>query len=156
YVGLRYRGDIIPKFILNMFVDEGATIYSNTVGVEFDLRKDGFSLIPALSFTEYGTGDILFKQKDKPDIAGNYTVVNSSMKAIYATADLLWSTKISKNVEFEYGAGFGIGVIFGDLQNNWVREDPNGSLTGSNGHHYAQCATTLAPGTGCNKADHQN
>jgi hypothetical protein len=157
FMGLRYRGDVIPTFRLNLFVVEGATVYSNTVGIEFDLRKDGFSLIPALSYQEYGTDDILFKQKNKPDIPGNYSVINSGMKAIYATADLLWSTKISKNVEFEYGAGFGIGAVFGPLKNNWVtQDDANGNLPAANGHKYRECPGVQAAGTGCNKADHQN
>jgi hypothetical protein len=158
FVGLRYRGTIIPKFMINLFVDEGATIYSNSIGVEFDYRKDGFSLIPALSYVEYGTDDILFKQKGKDEnIPGNYSVVNSGMKGIYATADLLWSTKLSKQVEFEYGAGFGLGIIFGPLKNNWVQLDPNGSLHASTGKNYSQCpAGEGAKGTGCSKADHQN
>jgi hypothetical protein len=142
--------------MLNLFVDEGATIYSNTIAIELDMRKDGFSLIPALGFTEYGTGgDILFKEKGSKDIPGNYSFVNSSMKALYATADLLWSVKISKNFEFEYGAGFGLGIIFGDLANNWVYEDPNGSLSGSNGKNYAKCQSG---GTqpGCNAVEHRN
>jgi hypothetical protein len=155
FIGARYRGNIIPKFMLNLFVDEGATIYSNTIAVELDMRKDGFSLIPALGYTEYGTGDILFKEKGSSDIPGNYSFVNSSMKAIYATADLLWSVKISKNFDFEYGAGFGLGAIFGDLSNNWVYADPNGPLAGSNGQHYSKCQTG---GTqpGCNGAEHKN
>jgi hypothetical protein len=156
FVGARYRGNIIPKFMLNLFVDEGATIYSNTIAVELDMRKDGFSLIPALGFTEYGTSDILFKQKGEKDIPGNYSFVNSSMKAIYATVDLLWSAKISKNFDFEYGAGFGLGAIFGDLANNWVyQDDVNGALSASNGHKYAKCQTG---GTqpGCNALEHKN
>jgi len=155
FIGARYRGNIIPKFMLNLFVDEGATIYSNTIAVELDMRKDGFSLIPALGFTEYGTDDILFKQKGEKDIPGNYSFVNSSMKAIYATVDLLWSAPISKNFEFEYGAGFGLGAIFGDLANNWVYADSNGPLAGSNGQHYSKCQTG---GTqpGCNAAEHKN
>ena len=157
FIGLRYRGTIIPKFMINLFVDEGATVYSNAIGVELDLRKDAFSLIPALSYVEYGTDDILFRQKGKDDtLAGNYSVVNSGMKGIYATADLLWSTKMSKNVEFEYGAGFGIGIIFGALHNNWVQADANGPLHASTGKSYSQCPAVGAPGTGCNKADHQN
>jgi hypothetical protein len=156
FVGLRYRGNIIPQFMLNIFVDEGKTIYTNMIGAEFDLRKDGFSLIPALSYHELGTGDILFHQKGTKDVPQNYSVVNSSMKIVYATADLLWSTKISKNVEFEYGAGFGIGAVFGDLSNNWVQGDPNGPLVGSNGQHYSRCQTVGAAGTGCNAVDHQN
>ena len=153
FIGARYRGNIIPQFMLNLFVDKGATIYSNTIGFELDKRKDGFSIIPALSFTEYGTGDILFKEKNSKDIPGNYSFVNSSMKAIYATVDLLWSTKISKNVDFEYGAGLGLGIVFGSLANNWVYRDPKGALGG-----FSKCQTEGqgGPGKGCNKADHQN
>ena len=156
FIGARYRGNIIPQFMLNLFVDEGATIYSNNIAIELDMRKDGFSLIPAIGFTEYGTGgDILFKEKGSKDIAGNYSFVNSSMKALYLTADLLWSAKINKNFDFEYGAGFGLGIIFGDLANNWVYEDAAGPLSASNGKHYSKCQTG---GTqpGCNAAEHKN
>jgi hypothetical protein len=157
FVGLRYRGNIIPNFMLNIFVDEGTSIYTNMIGVEFDLRKDGFSLVPALSYHELGTGDILFRQKNTKDLPQNYGLVNSSMKVIYASVDVLWSTKISKNVEFEYGAGFGLGAVFGDLENSWVKEDEaNGQYTAANGKKYSRCETVLQPGTGCNRQDHQN
>jgi hypothetical protein len=158
FIGLRYRGALIPKFMLNMFVDEGKSIYTNTIGAELDIRKDGFSLIPALSYAELGSGDILFKEKGSKEIAGNYNLVNSSLKVIYATADLLWSTKISKNVDFEYGAGFGLGVVFGDLVTNWVKYDtsPNAPLRNDAGQGFTKCTVVEPAGTGCNKADHQN
>ena len=156
FVGLRYRGNVIPGFMLSMFLDEGKTIYTNMIGAEFDLRKDGFSLVPALSYHELGTDDILFKQKNTPNIPGNYSVVNSGMKLVYASVDLLWSAKISKNVEFEYGAGFGLGAVFGDLQNNWVQVDPNGPLQAETNTRYSRCEVVGPPGTGCNAADHQN
>ena len=157
FVGLRYRGTIIPKAILNLFVNEGASVYSSSIGVEFDLRKDGFSLIPAVSYTEYGTGDVLFQEKNKSNDAFNYSVVNSSLKALYFTADLLWSVNISKVLDFEYGAGFGLGVIFGDLSNNWVHEDPNGPLTSSASppKHYSPCQT-INDGFGCSPSNHTN
>jgi len=157
FVGLRYRGNLIPKFMLNMFVDEGKSIYTNMIGVEFDLRKDGFSLIPSLSYHELGTGDILFKQKNTTDIAGNYSLVNSGMKLVYAQVDLLWSAKVHKNLEFEYGAGFGLGAVFGDLENSWVkRGGGDRSLQAENGDRFVRCDVVEPPGTGCNKADHQN
>jgi hypothetical protein len=157
FVGLRYRGNVVPGFMLNMFVDEGKTVWTNMIGAEFDLRKDGFSLVPALTYHELGTGDILFKQKNTKDIAGNYSLVNSGMKVVYASVDLLWSTKLAKNVEFEYGAGFGLGAVFGDLENSWVQEDPNGQLRAeATGKQYSRCNAVLPAGTGCNKADHQN
>jgi hypothetical protein len=143
--------------MINLFVDEGATVYSNSIGIELDMRKDGFSLIPNITYSEYGTGDILFKQKSKPDIAGNWSVVNSSLKGLFFGADLLWSAQVTPNIDFEYGAGFGFGVIFGDLINNWVYEDQNGPyFAASNGKHYSMCQSEDPSKPGCNKGDHQN
>ncbi len=156
FVGLRYRGNVVPKFMLNAFVDEGKTIYSNSIGVQLDIRKNGFSLIPGIQYTEYGTGDLLFKQKGTNDFVGNYTLVNSGLKAIYVTADLLWSTPINKNFAFEYGAGFGLGVMFGDLVNNWVAVDPNGEIGSDSGRRFTRCQSVGPVGSGCNKVDHQN
>ena len=97
FIGLRYRGDVIPQFMLNIFVDGGKTLYSNSIGAEIDLRHDNFSLIPAITYTEYGTGDVVFAQKGKdPTDAGNWSVVNSSLKGLYASADLLWSEAASR------------------------------------------------------------
>lgn len=161
YIGLRYGLTVIPKFMLNIFVGEGATFTSNTIGAELDIRKDGFSLIPSLSYAEYGKGDdVLFLQKNSDaNVDGNWSYVNSSLKAMYLSADLLWSAKISKNVDFEYGAGFGLGIIFGDLVTNWVYAAPNGPLASSDGRHFSPCQTENqgAPGSnGCQKAGHQN
>jgi hypothetical protein len=163
FIGARYRGTIVPKFMMNLFVDEGATVYSNTVGLEVDIRKDGYSLIPALTYVEYGTNDILFLQKGKDrNDAGNWSYVNSGLKGVFATVDLLWSTQVHKNVDFEYGFGTGIGIIFGDLQNNWVFRVPNGAphdFQSSQGELFSKCPGGTPDGTrpqGCNKANHQN
>jgi len=156
FIGLRYTHTVIPKFMINLFVNEGATVHSNSIGISADIRKDGFSLIPTLAYTEYGTDNLLFWQKNQPDIPQNYSLVNSSLKAIYLQADLLWSTKVAKQWDIEYGGGVGMGVIFGDLMTNWVhQDDANGQLQASNGHKYAPCATTR-DGIGCSPADHQN
>jgi hypothetical protein len=87
--------------------------------------------------------------------------VNSTLKGIYATADLLWSANISKNFDFEYGAGFGLGVLFGDLSNNWLYKtspnDPNAKYTASNNDKFNICTTTGAGSPqGCSASDHQN
>lgn len=158
FVGLRYRGTVIPKFMVNLFVDEGATFYSNGIGLELDMRKDGESKIFGLSYIEYGTGDTIFLQKGhKPGEVGWMSYVNSGLKGIYATADFLYSVDLNdkKNLSYEYGFGAGLGILFGDLVNNWIYADQNGPLVDSAGNHYSKCA---AGGTqpGCNTTDHQN
>ncbi len=145
FVGLRYRGTVIPKFIENLFVDEGGTFYSNSIGAEIDIRKGNNSMIPSVTYTSYGTGDTLFLEKGKDaTLAQNYSIVNSGLGAIYLGLDELWSVPIANHWDFEFGFGVGIGVVFGSLLNNWVYEVPSGtpgSLTASNGRTYRQCQT---------------
>jgi len=149
YVGLRYRGTIIPSFLEHLFVNDGGTVYSNTFGAEMDFRKDAKSTILWLQYTEYGFGDTLFFQKGQPDVQNNYSIVSSSLKGIYVGLDELWSTPIANHVDFEYGFGLGLGAIFGNLYNDWVwGGDPTsakgipGAIQGDNGNYYAKCNST--------------
>jgi len=162
FVGVRYRGTVIPKFLLNLFVNDGATIFSNTIGAEYDMRQDGKSLIPWIAFTSYSTGDILFLQKGKdPSDADEYSVVNSGLWAIYVGIDELWSMPLANHLDFEYGFGVGIGFVGGSLQNNWVYQDPGGALVASTGQHYSECQGqqnslgTAFPNS-CTPGGHQN
>jgi len=142
------------------FIDGGKTVYSNSIGAGFDIRKDGFSIIPNITYTEFGTGgDVLFKEKNKPDTANNWSIVNSSLKGIYANVDLLASARLHENVDFEYGVGLGIGTLFGSLVNNWVYEKANGPYQANNGKHYAACVTENDDSSSiraCTKGAHSN
>jgi hypothetical protein len=162
FVGLRYRGTIIPQFFENFFVDDGGTVYSNSIGLELDMRQDGRSMIPWLVYTDYGMGDTLFLTKGKdPGDASQYSVVNSQLKALYLGLDELWSAPLAEGLDFEYGFGVGIGFVFGNLNNNWVYKSNTGSLTAANGLKFNQCQSqqdaidSTSMGS-CAAANHQN
>jgi hypothetical protein len=159
YVGLRYRGTIMPQFLMNFAVTGGQTLYLNGIGVELDWRTDGFSRVIAIHYADYNTGDMLFLQGDS-SIIGNYSLVNSSLKALYASVDLLWSVPLGKTLDFEYGAGLGIGATFGSLEVIWVKLDPtNSSPLVANGQHYVACAQVESgtpPNQGCKPEDHKD
>ena len=158
FVGADYRVTIIPAFMVHLFVDEGATFTSNSAGLHFEVRKDNFSIIPAVRFVEYGFEPVLFLEKGKdPNLVGNWTTVQSTLKGVFVTVDLLWSTPVAKDVfAIEYGFGVGAGAIFGDLYNNWVQKDPNGPLASSGGARFRRCEAVGPVGSGCNAADHRN
>ncbi len=173
FLGANYRGTIVPKFMVNLFVDEGASFYTNTIGLSFDYRKDHFSIVPGLNFTDMSFGNVLFLQKGKPDgDPGNWGVVHSDLKAVYLTVDLLWSVPIAKQgqADFEFGFAVGLGGVFGDLYNTWVTNDPsiggNPIPSATFNRNYYQCTQSVGPnnvavgdGTlqqGCNLSNHQN
>lgn len=141
FIGARYRGDLLPQFLENMFVDDGATIYSNTFGFEFDMRSDNHSTIPWIVYSNYDTGDILYHQKGQSDITSNYSDVKSRLGAIYLGLDEMWSAPLDEahHWDFEYGFGVGLGVLFGNLYNNWVYADSAGSLHDSSGNSFSEC-----------------
>jgi hypothetical protein len=113
---------------------------------------------------------MLFLQHGESDAnPGNWSVVNSGIHVIYAGADFLWSAKISKNIDFEYGLGFGLGLVFGTLEDNWVtpagagatyinssgQRVPalnGGSVVSGYTGYFVPCTTQGPPG--CNLGDH--
>jgi hypothetical protein len=163
FVGLRYRGTIIPQFFENIFVDNGGTIYSNSFAIELDIRKGGQSTIPWIEYDDYTTGNMLFHQKGQAlNDAAFYSVVKSSLKAIYLGIDERWSIGlVPDKLDYEYGFGVGIGAVFGDLHNGWVTDSPNNDPTPLsakvNGQttYFIPCSNT-GQGRGCAIGDHQS
>ena len=114
FLGAQYRAHIVPKFLVESFVKQGGGLTSHEVGIHYEIRRGGMSVIPSLSYIEYGTSkDILFLEKGKPEgVEGNWSVINSSLKSVNGQVDVLWSARIDKGVDFEYGLGVGMGVVF--------------------------------------------
>ncbi len=113
FVGLRYRGIVIPKFMVNLFGDGGDTVLVHGVGPEFAIRKDGFEYIFSLWWAGYYMDETPFKASDDP--ASAWEVVKSDLNVIYLTADFLWSQELGPQFAVNYGMGAGFGLVFGDL-----------------------------------------
>ncbi len=99
FVGARYRVTVIPQFMVNLFANEGATFVSHTIGAELDMRKDGQSVIPWIVVQTFGFGDTLFEQKNGTppvDQASNWSVVNSSLGALFIGLDEAWSVPLDE------------------------------------------------------------
>lgn len=167
FPGLRYRANIIPKFMVNLFVNDGATFFSNVIGGELDIRKDNHSTIPWVAVQTFSFGDTLFFQKGKADLPYNYSDVSSGLTGLFFGLDELWSVPLdtAHHWDFEYGFGVGLGIIFGTLKNDWVYQtsDTTGPLVDDQGRHYAQCQTNTVPaqyagitGNDCTPGGHSN
>lgn len=134
FLGLRYRTIIVPKFMINLFGDGGRTVVVHSGGPEFAIRKDGFEYNFGLWFANYAMDDTPFKSTSDGEKA--WEIVNSKMKAIYLTSDFLWSQEFSPSFSLNYGAGVGLGFMFGDL--NRVQAYPRPGSAG-NPEDYERC-----------------
>lgn len=138
FVGLRYRGIIVPKFMMNLFGDGGRTVYNHAVGPEFTIRKDGFEYVFSIWYASYRMKPTPFKSSSDPELA--WEIVESKLSSIFLTSDFLWSSELSPEFSLNYGMGAGFGIIFGDL----IREQstPANGIAGDP-EDYIRCA---APG----------
>lgn len=118
FVGLRARMIYIPTFMFDLFqADGGKAVLAPSFGPEYVTRRNGFEVDTWLTYTSYGMDDAPFKAKSDPDAA--YEIVNSELKAITVGADFLWTHPLNdKGLSLMYGAGAGIGLVFGDLRRN--------------------------------------
>ena len=134
-VGPRYRGIILPGFVTGIFARQAQSQYFNNFGLELDIRRDGFSLTPSLTYLGMGTDPILFADKSKPEaFANNWSQITSQLKGLMVGLDMNWSTPLDHNVFLEYGIGVGLAFMFGDVGVNWVYRDASGA--------FVPCATT--------------
>jgi hypothetical protein len=134
FIGVRYRGIIVPKFMMNLFGDGGRTVYVNAFGPEFAIRKDSFEYNFGLWYAAYSMKDTPFKASSDGEDA--WEIVNSKIKVIYLTADFLWSHDFSPEIALNYGLGAGFGFVFGDLERTQAYP-PSGQP--SDPYNYVKC-----------------
>jgi hypothetical protein len=138
FVGARFRYVIVPKFYMNLFVQGGKTLGVPALGPEFTIRKDDFEYVLSLMYASYAMDPTPFKSKTDPDQA--WELVDTSIKALYLMSDFTWSTPIDPKFSIIYGAGFGLGLIFGALHRNQAYPGSGGA---GDPYSYRPC---LGPG----------
>jgi len=138
-VGLRYRGIIVPKFMMNLFGDGGRTIVAHGFGPEFAIRKNAFEYNLSIWYAGYGMDDTPFKGKN--DDAKAWEIVNSKLKVLFITADFLWSQDFTPEFALNYGLAGGFGFVFGDLYRTQAMPGPNADVNTGDG--FVKCAGQL-------------
>ncbi len=141
FVGARYRGIIIPKFVMNFFGEGGRTVYVNSFGPEVGIRKDGFEYNLSIWYAAYSMKMTPFKASNDPVDA--WQLVWSSVKILYFTSDFLWSHEFSPEFALNYGLGAGIGFVFGPLHRNQAYPPTNGASP----ENFVRCNGPLNPDT---------
>lgn len=136
FVGARYRLQVMPKFVQNWFAEGGETLTVHTPGLEFGIRQDGFEYNIFGMLGMYDMTNVPFKGKSDVELA--WETITANYKVLFLGSDFMWSTpEFAQGLSMIYGAGIGLGIVFGDMQRTQAYPDGNGS--------YIPCAGTFNP-----------
>jgi len=116
-IGARYRVMVVPQFLINAFgVEGGRTVVVHGGGPEFAFSQKDFEIILSPWFAGYSLEKTPFKGPNDGENAWEY--IESYLSMAYITGDFLWKTHLSKTLDFQIGAGAGIGIVFGNFYRN--------------------------------------
>ncbi|MDX2054992.1 MAG: hypothetical protein SFV15_21495 [Polyangiaceae bacterium] len=145
FVGARYRGIIVPKFLQSAFgADGGANVYVNALGPEVGIRRDGFEYNLSAWWAAYSLDPTPFKASTDPATAWEH--VDSDINMIFLTSDFLWTSQFSPEFGLNYGLGGGIGLPYGPLHRNEVYPDSANGDDPNDPSTWTVCQSAGGPG----------
>ncbi len=126
WMGVRFRGLVVPQFLMNIVGEGGTSTYWPGVGLTYTERLGTVDIEPSLTFTSYALGTTAFKPHGVPDT--EWELLESDLWGATAALDIMYRVALdtSGTVELRIGGGFGIGLAFtGDLY-RWQSFPKNG------------------------------
>jgi len=116
YLGVNYRGYLVPGFLTNLFGEGGRTFLAPGAGLAFTRTSGAFDLTFSLDYMSFSMGPTPFKPQGTPDT--EYEILESDLASLHATLELHWNMPLDKKqrVRLRIGGGLGFGVMaFGNL-----------------------------------------
>lgn len=117
WIGGRFRGFLIPQFLMDAVGDGGTTVYApgGALAVTMDV-KPGVDLSLSLGYSSYRMGEVAFKDDGAPNT--EWEIIDSDLQALMAALDLMVDVPLDDdgNFSFRIGGAVGIGWTFaGDI-----------------------------------------
>jgi hypothetical protein len=140
-IGLRYRGLLLPKAVLNWFIEGGKTVYVHGVGPELSIPAGSGEYLLSAWLAFYSMSPVALKGNGDAEEA--WEIVESQMKSLYLTIDRLWQTPLTGQLALSYGGGAGLGFFFGDLKRTQAALEAGGSA--GTPDDYAPCSASGQP-----------
>lgn len=126
FAGVRYRLQMVPQAVQNWFAEGGETLWVHTPGVEFAVRQDRFEYNIFAMLGMYSMTDVPFKGNSDVELA--WETITADYNVLFLGTDLMWSTKdFTPGLAFTYGAGIGLGIVFGEMTRTQAYPDGSGS-----------------------------
>jgi hypothetical protein len=154
WVGARFRGIVIPQFLMSAFGDGGTTVLVPGGALTVTKTTGGPDLIFSVGWAGYFAGDMPWKGRDDADT--EWELVDADLQSLVVALDLMWSFPIddAERWRFRIGGGIGLGIMYYGALNRTQAYPPDGEPGDPYG--YAKCeGPNDPPGTFryCNALD---
>lgn len=116
WIGGRFRGYLLPKFIVNTVFDSGATLFAPGGGLTLQTQAGDATLVFSVAYANYRVPEMPIKPVGAPDT--EYEIVESDLQALFATVDILWSKQLDSAGHWSARLGLGVGagwLFYGNL-----------------------------------------
>lgn len=137
WIGARFRGYVIPKFLLNVAWDSGATIFAPGGGLTLQTRAGDALFVFSVAYANYRVPEMPIKPVGTPDT--EYEIVESDLQALFGTIDILFDKQLDDKGKWSGRVGLGVGVgwmFFGNLYRSQAYPT---KTSGSDPYLYAKC-----------------
>lgn len=127
WLGARFRGVLLPQFLMNLVADGGTTIFVPGGGLTYTRTGDHPDISLGVQYAAYAMGPTAFRPHGTPDT--EWEIVESDLHTVIGTADLLWPIPLDDagRVKLRIGAGVGVGIAFAGDLHRWQAYPPGGA-----------------------------
>ena len=108
WIGVRYYGVVLPKFVMNLVADGGTNLVIPGGAFTFTTPAVGADITVGLGYLSYRMASTPFKPPGEPDTEWEF--IGSSLEAITATVDLMWAFPLDAARRWSFRAGGSVGV----------------------------------------------
>ena len=154
WLGARFRGYLMPKFVVNAVYDGGSTLFAPGAGLTLETRAGDAVFIVSAAYASYGVPEMPIKRIGAPDT--DYEIVESDLMALFATLDILYNKPLDDAGHWSFRIGVSVGVGWMFLGNLYRTQAYPTKQSGSDPYLYAKCGGPNNPsGTFryCNQLD---
>jgi hypothetical protein len=137
WLGARFRGFMMPKFVVNTVFDGGQTLFAPGGGVTLETHVGDTILIFSAAYASYSAPEMPIKKVGTPDT--EYEIVESDLNALFATLDIMWQKQFDDEGHWSGRIGVGVGVGWLFLGNLYRTQAYPTKESGNDPYLYAKC-----------------
>ncbi|MFO0591719.1 MAG: hypothetical protein U0441_29500 [Polyangiaceae bacterium] len=137
WIGARFRGYMMPKFVINAVFDGGATIFAPGGGLTFETRSGDASFVFSAAYASYAFPEMPLKKIGTPDT--DYEIDDSDLMALFATLDVLYNKGLDDAGRWTFRAGVSVGVGWMFWGNLYRTQAYPTKQSGNDPYLYAKC-----------------